>query len=467
MKMENFKIAYLGGGSKQWARTFMTDLALSEGLSGEIGLYDIDIEAAKRNQKIGNRINDNPKALSKFLYKVYEKLEDVLKDATFVVISILPGTFEEMRSDVHAPEAYGIYQSVGDTAGPGGVLRAMRTVPIYEEFARKIKDICPNAWVINFTNPMSICVKTLYDVFPQIKAFGCCHEVFHAQEFLCLVLNKEKGISAHRHDIYTDACGVNHFTWITEAKYKNIDILSLLPSFMDKYYKDGYYEYISRFQFKKDCFAYGNKVKMDLYQRYGALAAAGDRHLAEFVPSNWYLKSPGWVKKWKFNLTTVDFRINQMKERIEDSILLAEGKKEIELVPSNEEATDLMKAILGHQNIISNVNLPNTGQCPQMPLGSIVETNCIFAHDQVKPIVSNPLPLAVANMVYRAANNIDALYEGIKLRDFKKIFACFMNQSLCSNLSVEDGSKLFKEMVKNTETYLQDYYPDLKQFLNN
>lgn len=465
--MENFKIAYIGGGSKQWARTFMTDLALSEDLSGEIALYDIDIEAAKRNQKIGNRINEHSKTKSKFSYQVYEKLEDALKNATFVVISILPATFEEMRSDVHAGEPYGIYQSVGDTAGPGGVLRAMRTVPIYEEFARKIKEICPTAWVINFTNPMSICVKTLYDVFPEIKAFGCCHEVFHAQEFLCLVLKKELGINAHRHDIYTDACGVNHFTWITEAKYKNIDILSLLPSFMDKYYQDGYYEYISRFLFKKDCFAYGNKVKMDLYQRYGALAAAGDRHLAEFVPSHWYLKSPAWVKKWKFNLTTVDFRIQQMKERIVDSILLAEGKKEIELAPSGEEATDLMKAILGHKSLISNVNLPNMGQCPQMPLGSIVETNCIFAHDQVKPVVSKPLPLAVVNMVYRAANNIDSLYEGIKHRDFKEIFACFMNQALCSSLTIEDGKKLFKEMVLNTKAYLEPYYPNLQHFLES
>ncbi len=465
--MENIKIAYLGGGSKQWARTFMTDLALSDGLTGEIGLYDIDREAALRNQKIGNRINQNPATHSKFEYVVYDTLEATLKDATFVVISILPGTFEEMRSDVHAPEAYGIYQSVGDTAGPGGVLRAMRTVPIYEEFARKIQQICPKAWVINFTNPMSICVKTLYDVFPDIKAFGCCHEVFHTQAFLCLVLEKEKNIKATRKDIYTDACGVNHFTWMTEARYKDIDLLSLLPSFMDKYYADGYYEYGDRYAFTKDCFAYGNKVKMNLFARYGALAAAGDRHLVEFVNPHWYLKDPECVKRWKYNLTTVDFRVAQMEERIEESILLAEGKKEFELMPSGEEATDLMKAILGHKQVISNVNLPNTGQCPQLPMGSIVETNCIFTNNQVKPVVSKPLPLAVLHMVYKAANNIDTLYEGIKQRDFEKIFACFMNQALCSTLTLEEGRSLFKEMIKNTRTYLEDFYPTLDEFLKD
>ncbi len=463
--MKNFKIAYLGGGSKQWARTFMTDLALSEGLSGEIGLYDIDKEAAIRNQKIGEQINKNPKTLTKIEYVVYDTLEECLQDASFVVISILPGTFEEMRSDVHAPEEYGIYQSVGDTAGPGGVLRAMRTVPIYEDFARKIKEVCPKAWVINFTNPMSICVKTLYDVFPEIKAFGCCHEVFHAQEFLCKVLKEECGIEATRKDIYTDACGVNHFTWITEAKYKDIDLLGLLPNFMDKYYEEGFSENEDRFRFKTDCFAYGNKVKMDLFKRYGALGAAGDRHLVEFVNPNWYLGSPKMVQDWKFNLTTVDFRVNQMKERIADSIALAEGKKAIDLKPSKEEATDLMKAILGHKVIISNVNMPNQGQCPQLPLGSIVETNCIFENNQVKPIVSKPLPLAVLHLVEKANNNIDTLYEGIKNRDLNQIFACFMNQALCSSLTLEDGKTLFKKMLYATKAYLKDDYPSLDEYL--
>ena len=454
------KLAYIGGGSKLWARTFMTDLALSNDLEGEVGLFDIDIESAIRNQQIGNRIKNHPKAISKFDYVVYENIDDCLKSADFVVISILPGTLKEMYSDVHTPEMYGIYQSVGDTAGPGGVIRSIRTVPMYEYFAKKIEEICPNAWIINFTNPMSICVKTLYDVFPGIKAFGCCHELFHAQTFLCKVLEEEKGIKVGRKDIFTDASGVNHFTWITEAKYQDIDLLSLIPNFSSKFYKDGYYEYADRFQFTYDPFAYGNKVKMDLFSRYGALAAAGDRHLAEFCNNKWYLGSPEEVKDWKFNLTTVDFRIKQQNERIEESILLASGEKEIELKPSGEEAVDLIKAILGMGDIISNVNMPNNGQMSQLPIGSIVETNCLFSKDKVEPIKSKDLPLGVLNLVYQASNNIDTLYQGIKERNLDIILSSFMNQALCSNLSIIDGKKLFTEMLNNTKEYfnLKEYF---------
>ncbi len=107
--MKKFKIAYLGGGSKQWARTFMTDLALSEGLEGEIGLYDIDEPAAILNKKIGEQINKNPKAITKINYVVYSSLQDCLKDANFVVISILPGTFEEMTWWCFKSNAYGSY----------------------------------------------------------------------------------------------------------------------------------------------------------------------------------------------------------------------------------------------------------------------------------------------------------------------------------------------------------------------
>ena len=94
-----------------------------------------------------------------------------------------------------------------------------------------IRKCCPDAWVLNLTNPMSICVKTLYRCFPQIKAFGCCHEVFHTQDFLCCVLKELTGIKVKREDIYTDASGINHFTWITEARYQDIDLMKLMPEF--------------------------------------------------------------------------------------------------------------------------------------------------------------------------------------------------------------------------------------------
>lgn len=464
---KKIKIAYIGGGSKQWARVFMSDLALTDDLEGEMALYDIDIEAAKRNQNIAKYINKNPKTNSVFTYNVYEKIDDALNNADFVLISILPGTFKEMRSDVHAPEKYGIYQSVGDTVGPGGVLRAMRTIPMFELFANKIKEICPNAWVINFTNPMSICVKALYDIFPEIKAFGCCHEVFHAQQFLTRVLKEMTGIDVDRKKIKTYACGINHFTWINKAYFKDINILSLIKPFKEKFYEDGYYEYDGkRFEFLTNPFAGGNNVKMDLYSKYKVLAAAGDRHLVEFLPQSWYLKDKETVKKYHFNLTTVDFREKDQLEKIKESILIAEGKKEYNLSPSGEEAVQLMKAIMGFGGLISNVNLPNNGQMSQLPHGSVVETDCIFSTNEIKPIKAIELPEEVIQLIKVNNDNIELTYKGIKERNLDLCFKAFINQPLCENLSLKDAKELFKEMCYNTKEYLKDHF-DLEEYFKN
>ncbi len=460
--MKNIKIAYIGGGSKAWARVFMTDLALAEGICGEIALYDIDIPAAELNKKIGARINEDPNTVSKWEYKVYSDIGEALDGADFVACSILPGTFDEMESDVHLPEKYGIYQSVGDTVGPGGVLRAMRTVPIYEGFAREIMEHCPKAWVINLTNPMTACTKTLFDVFPEIKAFGCCHEVFHAQEFLCCAAQEILGVPRpNRKGIIIDACGVNHFTWITEANYNGHDMLELLPEFIEKFYEKGYCERadVSPDDFRDDPFLYGNKVKMDLFNRFGVLAAAGDRHLVEFMNNSWYIKDKAAVDHWLYHLTPVSYRKKDRVDKIAQSKSIAAGEEKIEVKKSGEEVVELMKALLGViPATVSNANVINVGQMSDMPLGSVVETNCVFSLDSVKPVAAKRLPEAVNALVLRNAQNIENTYYGIKHRNVKEIFEAFINQPLCSNLALSDGRELFNRMTEKTKEYLKDYY---------
>ena len=119
-------VAYIGGGSRGWAWGFMKDLALDGEICGTVRLYDIDREAAERNRIIGEKISAHQDAASRWAYEVSDSLQEALTGADFVVISILPGTFDEMESDVHLPERLGIWQPVGDTVGAGGFMRAAR-----------------------------------------------------------------------------------------------------------------------------------------------------------------------------------------------------------------------------------------------------------------------------------------------------------------------------------------------------
>lgn len=458
-KAEEIKIAYIGGGSRGWAWGFMSDLAAADDISGEVRLYDIDYEAAKANEIIGNKYNTAKGAVSKWSYKAVKTIDGALTGADFVIISILPGTFDEMQSDVHTPEKYGIYQSVGDSTGPGGIVRAMRTIPMYEEIAENIKKYSPDAWVINYTNPMTLCVKTLYRVFPKIKVFGCCHEVFGTQKLLAEMINEVFGEKAKREDIKVNPVGVNHFTWLTSAKYRNIDLFPYYREMCIKYKDGGYIKQADK-NWMNNAFASAEKVKMELFLRYGCIAAAGDRHLAEFLEGKWYLENPEKVKDMKFSLTTVKWRKEDLKERLEKSKRLISGDETIELKATGEEGVNQIRALLGLTELVTNVNIPNMGQIPNLPKGAVTETNAVFRSDSVTPVLAGEIPLEIYPLVSRICAEQEAVFDAITERNIEKIFAAFANDPLVTcNLS--DARKLFDEMVNNTKEYLKDY--DIKR----
>ncbi len=457
-KIRDIRIAYLGGGSRGWAWTFMTDLAMEEDLSGTICLYDIDLEAARRNQVIGTRLMAGPEAKGDWTFEVSQTLEESLRGADFVVISILPGTFDDMESDVHCPEHLGIYQSVGDTAGPGGIIRALRTIPAFVTFAEAIREFCPDAWVINYTNPMSLCVKTLYHVFPGIKAFGCCHEVFGTQKVLKGIYEAETGETVSDwHDILVNVIGINHFTWFSEASCRSVDLFPIYRKYIDAHFEEGYE--LSGENWMNSSFACANRVKMDLFLRFGLIAAAGDRHLAEFMPGDEYLKDPETVKAWKYSLTPVSWRKDDLKRRLERSERLASGKEEIPLVSTGEEGILLIKALCGLGRIISNVNIPNSAlQIPNLPAEAVVETNAVFSRDRIHPVAAGPMPEKIRVLTMPHIENHRRTLQAALSCDEELVVEAFLTDPnvLGSHCRETDVRSLVREMIRNTASKLPE-----------
>lgn len=457
-KAEEIKIAYIGGGSRGWAWGLMSDLVSCEDISGQVVLYDIDFQAAKDNEVIGNRYRNAEGARSDWQYVAVKTLKEALTGADFVVISILPGTFDEMESDVHTPEKYGIYQSVGDTSGPGGIIRAMRTIPMFEEFAEAVRVFCPEAWVINYTNPMTLCMKTLYRVFPKIKAFGCCHEVFGTQKFLACMVEEVFGIkNVDRHEIKVNPVGVNHFTWLTGAFWQNTDLFPYYRDFCKKY-REGYQgsEGNVDSNWMNNHFVSTEKVKIDLFLRYGYIAAAGDRHLAEFCEGKWYLESPERVREMQFSLTDVAWRKKDLEERLQKSRRLRTGEEQVSINGTGEEGVNQIRALLGLCELVTNVNVPNQGQIPNLPMGAVVETNAVFRSGSLTPVFAGAIPTEIFPMIARICGEQELVSEGIAARDMGKIFAAFANDPLVT-CSLCDARRLFREMCENTKEYLSMY----------
>lgn len=456
--VSDIQVAYIGGGSKAWAWKLMADLALEPSLSGTVRLYDIDAKAAEENMIIGNQLKDREECVGQWNYEVSYSLEKVLTGADFVIISILPGTFEEMRSDVHLPERLGIYQSVGDTAGPGGMIRALRTLPMYVEIAEAVKQYAPEAWVISYTNPMSLCVKSLYDTFPEIKAFGCCHEVFGTQKVLAAIAQEELHTNKiDRSKIVVNVLGINHFTWFDEASYENVDLFPIYKKYIDSHFEDGWND--PDRPWEASTFNCKHRVKFDLFNKYGYIAAAGDRHLSEFMPGDEYLKNPETVKQWNFGLTTVDFRIHQMEERLEKRQRLLKGEEQMELIPSGEEGVLLMKALVGLDRIVSNVNIPNSvSQIGNLPKSAVVETNAVFSRDNIKPLYAGTVSEELKSLMMPHIENHELILEASKTCNKELVVKAFMNDPLvkakCQDESVV--RKLVDDMIEHTKTYLPE-----------
>lgn len=456
-RMTGVNIAYIGGGSRGWAWTFMTDLAMEASLGGAVRLYDIDRPAARNNEIIGNRLSARPEAAGKWEYRVSGTLGEALEGADFVVIAILPGTFDEMESDVHLPERLGVYQSVGDTAGPGGDIRALRAVPMFAEIAGAVRKYAPDAWVINYTNPMALCVRTLYHVFPGIKAFGCCHEVFGTQKVLRDICEMTCGMkNIGRRDIVVNVLGLNHFTWFDSASCKGIDLFPVYRDYIDAHFEEGYNDP------DKDpanrSFFCAHRVKFDLFRRYGLIAAAGDRHLAEFMPGDLYLRDPETVGKWKFGLTPVSWRKEDRKKRLARGARLASGAEELPLKPTGEEGILLIKALCGLARTVSNVNIPNAQlQLTNFPADTVVETNALFSRDAIRPVIAGAVPENVMELMTPHIENQKRVFDAAINCDRELVYRAFLTDPLVAGRAGEsDVKRLADDMIANTARYLPE-----------
>ena len=444
--MKETRICIIGGGSRLWAIQFLKDLAYNKMTHGVVVLHDIDHQAALNNVGVGEEIFCINESEGRFKIIAEDNLDKALEGADLVIISIEPGNIECRKGDLLLPEEYGILQSVGDTTGPGGIMRARRALPLFFGFASAIKKVCPDAWVINYTNPMTLCTAALYKAFPGIKALGCCHEVFHTESFIAEKVKEWFDVPVpDRREIKVDITGVNHFTWVTEATWNGIDLMPRLRRLAEEEstYSDMTEVAKKRIKDEKwfDC---DHLIALSLLRDYGALGAAGDRHLVEFMPS--FLTSDKDL--WRYGVVRTPYRWRveedkRKKEKVYD-------KEELKATLSDEEGVDIMRSLMGDRTILTNVNRPNEGQISYLPKGRIVESNGYISNNSIRPIVAKDPPLAVQNMVRHISDVQEMTLDAIFNNDEKLLFGAFLLDPLMT-LNRDKAKELFDRMLIASE----------------
>lgn len=439
--MRDVGICIIGGGGRQWAIQFMKDLAACKDVRGKVTLYDIDRDAAEENVSFGERImalND----CDRFSVSARSDLDNALEGADIVVISIEPGRTECRYGDLVLPERYGILQSVGDTTGPGGIMRARRAVPLFVEFAKAIERRCPDAWVINYTNPMTLCTAALFVGFPGIKAMGCCHEVFGTQSFIAelvgLWFDRKK---PDRREIYLDIAGVNHFTFATRVMWNGID---LMPSLREMAADPASYPDLTEkargMIANEKWFESDHRIALSFLRDFGALGAAGDRHLAEFVP--WFLSSDEELMRYGVVRTPYSWRIRKAEEKRHAVF----SDEELASNKGDEEGVDIVRSLMGDGMLRTNVNRPNEGQISFLPKGRIVESYGIISADSIVPLIATDPPIGVQNLIGYISDVQQMTLDAIVSNDDEALFKAFLSDPLM-RLPRTKARELFDSML--------------------
>jgi alpha-galactosidase len=445
------KIAYIGGGSREWARKLMFDLALCPSLTGEVALYDIDMEAACLNEQLGSWLQEQPGVNSCWRYAAVPTLREALRGADFVIISIQPGPLEMMEEEIALAEKYGLYFPVGDTTGAPGFIRGLRSVTIYKTFAEAIVAYSPSAWVINYTNPMSICTRTLTHIVPELKVFGCCHEVFSTQRMFAHIASQYLKIEVPpRSEIEVNVLGINHFTWIDRAAYQGHDLLQLLKHHLEQ---PGTLRTYTQEEVESwnDWFYSADQVKFTLFLRFGILAAAGDRHLVEFLPG--FIQSPETLFKWGIIRTPVSWRIERWKSSPQRTRDLMSGQTPIKLERSGETGVAMIQALIGQSDLVTNVNMENEGQISNLPAHAVVETNAHFGRNQIRPVKAGALPAGLVSLVNLHCANQELIIEAALANDYALAFQAFQNDPT-NHLPIDISWEFFNKMLQLNSEYL-------------
>lgn len=425
----------MGGGSRQWGPKLVTDLLLTPSTAdATIVLHDLDASSLEPMARYAQRVAAAAGAGASI--ETTTDRRAALEDADFVVVTISTGGFASMAHDLDIPARYGVLQSVGDTVGPGGISRALRNIPVLVDIARDIETCCPDAWLLNLTNPMT-CLTRAIARESAVKVVGLCHEVVITSWFVAIAC----GVAAE--DVEFTVTGVNHLPWITELSVAGENGFDALRRAIDK--DDG-----ARW------FADDHALKLSLFDRYGAMPGAGDRHVAEFFP--WVLTdATDWGATWGVHLTSIADR-----ERDEDGYRAAlvdvvDDGADPPTWSSGEMVAPLIDSLVTGTPRELPLNLPNRGQAPYLPPGVVVETMCVADADGIRgrDAVTPPEPCAEWTRRHVAVQELTV--EAALTGDRDLVHAAMALDPLCGRLDLHGLDAMTDDLLDATAAWLPQF----------
>ena len=426
------KLTFMGAGSTIFSKNVLGDTMLCDAFHDvEIALYDIDEKRLEESylliSKMNDSINEGRATIKKYLG--VDERKDALRKADFVVNAIQVGLYDPCTIiDFEIPKKYGLRQTIGDTLGIGGIFRALRTIHVLKDFAKDIEEVCPNAWFLNYTNPMAM-ITGYMQRYTKVKTVGLCHSVQVCSEHLLKSLGMEDKLEGRLEKI----AGINHMAWLLEIK--------------DKDGNDLYPEIKKRAKEKNAKEKHGDMVRYDYIDKLGYYCTESSEHNAEY--NSFYIKPNRGDLIEKFNIPLDEYprrcinQINGWQKQYEE--LMSGGK--IEHTRSKEYASRIMEAIYTNKPYKIGGNVINNGVITNLPYDACVEVPCLVDGEGIHPTFVGELPLQLAAMnssnIYAQMLTIEAAHT----MDKQKIYqAAMMDPHTGAELSTDEIVALCNEL---------------------
>ena len=368
-----FNFAFIGAGSSVFTMRLVGDILAEDFIDGgEIRLVDID-------EKVLDEVAAAVKKLvahrgKPFEVKSFPHFKGALPGADFVLFTYAVGAYEAWKRDIATCTRFGVNQSVGDTIGPGAAIRILRSIPLALEIAREMESVCPDAYIVNYTNPEGAQCLAIQK-YSKINSFGLCHGTPDTAQALA-----ERVFGVPAQSLYYEAAGVNHLTWFTKLVIEGRDAY---PELRERLERSGY--------------AAKEPVSSDLYRVFGLYPAPGDRHVEEFFST--FLRG-GVIRARGLAWPNNDFRVidgwrAEGDRRVRDILDRDEGYDHF-LEGSGESATHFMRALATGTTTTEMVNVTNRGYIENISDGVIVELPAFVNRMGVKPMHVGRLPEGIA-----------------------------------------------------------------------
>lgn len=432
------KFAFIGSGSLEFTRDLVRDILTFEAFQDcEIALMDIDSKRLAYSKKAVEKII----AGGHYQAKVFatQNRREALKDADGVLITILQGGVEVWRHDVEIPKKYGVDLCVGDTRGPAGIFRFLRTAPVMLDIIRDAEELCPNAIVLNYTNPMALLCGFLQRQ-TKMNVTGLCHSVQGTAEMLAGF------IGAKPDDISYTCAGINHQAFYLKLDWNGKDALPLLKKAV----------------LEKPEVAAEEPVRTEMFLNLGYYPTESSGHNSEY--NAWFRKRPDLIEKYcthgtGWNPGTYAYILDEYFERentweIEFQKMLDE--KDVDLKRGDEYASNIFNAVFGdHTPFEFNGNLRNFGLIDNLPAGACVEVPVLASRSGIRPFHVGSLPDNLAILINTSSRCEELAIDGAIEGDPWKIFQAVLFDPLSSAvLSMAEIKQMVQEMLDKNKEYL-------------